>query len=201
MGKDIQVGDRVRFMDDVGEGVVVEVLLGDKIKVEDEDGFDREYHRKELVVVGDRASEEEAYWNKLPSLSDILAKDVDENKQKKICETFEVKYANARATSQHRRGEHMEVDLHFHELVEDMSMLKDRVFLDVQLNHFERMMRIASEQRIRKIIFIHGVGQGVLRNQIRNRLDLYYPDCSARDANPREYGAGATEITLGQSAF
>jgi hypothetical protein len=175
MGKDIQVGDRVRFMDDVGEGVVVEVLLGDKIKVQDEDG--------------------------LPSLSDILAKDVDENKQKKICETFEVKYANARATSQHRRGEHMEVDLHFHELVEDMSMLKDRVFLDVQLNHFERMMRIASEQRIRKIIFIHGVGQGVLRNQIRNRLDLYYPDCSARDANPREYGAGATEITLGQSAF
>ena len=201
MDTDIKAGDKVRFMDDVGEGVVMEVLGGDKVRVEDEDGFDREYNRKELVVVGDRATEEEAYWNKLPALSDILAKGVDEKKQKRICEKLEVTYANARATSQHRRGEHMEVDLHFHELVEDMSGLKDRVFLDVQLNHFERMMRIASEQRIRKIIFIHGVGEGVLRNQIRTRLDLYYPDCSARDANPREYGSGATEITLGQSAF
>ena len=54
MDNDIKAGDKVRFMDAVGEGVVVEVLSGDKIKVEDEDGFDREYHRKELVVVGDR---------------------------------------------------------------------------------------------------------------------------------------------------
>ena len=82
-----------------------------------------------------------------------------------------------------------------------MSGLKDRTKLDIQLNHFERMMKIATEQRIRRVVFIHGVGQGVLRYQIRSRLDMYYPNCTVRDANPREYGYGATEVFLGQSSF
>ena len=134
-------------------------------------------------------------------MSEVLARDISEEKQKKLQEAFDIKYANERATNQKRRGEFMEVDLHFHELVEDMSGLKDRTKLDIQLNHFERMMRIAAEQRIRQVIFIHGVGQGVLRHQIRSRLEMYYPECSVRDANPREYGSGATEVLLGQSLF
>ena len=125
----------------------------------------------------------------------------DTTTQKKIQEEFELKYANARSTNQKNRGEYMEVDLHFHELVEDMCDLKDRTKLDIQLNHFERMMKIATEQRIRRVVFIHGVGQGVLRHQIRSRLDMYYPNCTVRDANPRKYGYGATEVFLGQSFF
>ncbi len=196
----IRVGDRVKFLNDVGEGVVIE-LKGFNAVVEDEDGFDREYILKDLISVGEKAEEEEMYGNKLPELSEILARDISEERQKKIQEVFEVKYANARATNKKRRGEYMEVDLHFHELVDDISGLKDRTKLDIQLNHFERMMRIAAEQNIKRIVFIHGVGQGVLRHQIRSRLDMYYPECTVRDANPREYGAGATEVFLGQSSF
>ena len=196
----IKVGDRVKFLNEVGEGVVVE-LKGSVVVVEDENGFDSEYPTSELLVVGCKAEEAEMYGNKLPELSEILSKEVSQERQEEIQEAFDVKYANARATNQMRRGEYMEVDLHFHELVDDNSGLKDRTKIDIQLNHFERMMKIASEQKIRKIIFIHGVGQGVLRHQIRSRLDLYYPNCTVRDANPREYGAGATEVYLSQSSF
>ena len=198
--REIKVGDRVKFLNDVGEGVVIE-LKGFNAVVEDEDGFDREYPLKDLISVRGKAEEAEMYGNKLPELSEILARDISEERQKKIQEVFEVKYANARATNQKRRGEYMEVDLHFHELVDDISGLKDRTKLDIQLNHFERMMRIAAEQKIKRIVFIHGVGQGVLRHQLRSRLDMYYPECTVRDANPREYGAGATEVFLGQSSF
>lgn len=196
----IKVGDRVKFLNDVGEGVVIE-LKGFNAVVEDKDGFDREYPLKDLISVRGKEEEVEMYGNKLPELCEILARDISEERQKKIQEVFEVKYANARATNQKRRGEYMEVDLHFHELVDDISGLKDRTKLDIQLNHFERMMRIAAEQKIKRIVFIHGVGQGVLRHQLRSRLDMYYPECSVRDANPREYGAGATEVYLGQSSF
>ena len=137
-----------------------------------------------MLTVGGEAEEEERYGNNLPDMSEVLARDIWREKQKKLQEAFDIKYANERATNQNRRGEFMEVDLHFHELVEDISGLKDRTKLDIQLNHFERMMRIAAEQRIRKVIFIHGVGQGVLRHQIRSRLEMYYPECSVRDANP-----------------
>jgi len=198
--REIKVGDRVKFLNDVGEGVVIE-LKGFNAVVEDEDGFDREYPLKDLISVRGKAEEAEMYGNKLPELSEILARDISEERQKKIQEVFEVKYANARATNQKRRGEYMEVDLHFHELVDDISGLIDRTKLDIQLNHFERMMRIAAEQKIKRIVFIHGVGQGVLRHQLRSRLDMYYPECTVRDANPREYGAGATEVFLGQSSF
>lgn len=194
----VKVGDRVKFLNDVGEGVVIKVETSIAI-VEDESGFDHEYDLAELLpVVGGEVEEEERYGNNLPDMSEVLARDISEEKQKKLQEAFDIKYANERATNQKRRGEFMEVDLHFHELVEDMSGLKDRTKLDIQLNHFERMMRIAAEQRIRKVIFIHGVGQGVLRHQIRSRLEMYYPECSVRDANPREYGSGATEVLLGQ---
>ena len=196
----VKVGDRVKFLNDVGEGVVIKVETSTAI-VEDESGFDHEYDLAELLPVGGEVEEEERYGNNLPDMSEVLARDISEEKQKKLQEAFDIKYANERATNQKRRGEFMEVDLHFHELVEDMSGLKDRTKLDIQLNHFERMMRIAAEQRIRKVIFIHGVGQGVLRHQIRSRLEMYYPECSVRDANPREYGSGATEVLLGQSLF
>lgn len=196
----VKVGDRVKFLNDVGEGVVIKVKTSIAI-VEDESGFDHEYDFAELLPVGGEVEEEERYGNNLPDMSEVLARDISEEKQKKLQEAFDIKYANERATNQKRRGEFMEVDLHFHELVEDMSGLKDRTKLDIQLNHFERMMRIAAEQRIRKVIFIHGVGQGVLRHQIRSRLEMYYPECSVRDANPREYGSGATEVLLGQSLF
>lgn len=196
----VKVGDRVKFLNDVGEGVVIKVETSIAI-VEDESGFDHEYDLAELLPVGGEVEEEERYGNNLPDMSEVLARDISEEKQKKLQEAFDIKYANERATNQKRRGEFMEVDLHFHELVEDMSGLKDRTKLDIQLNHFERMMRIAAEQRIRKVIFIHGVGQGVLRHQIRSRLEMYYPECSVRDANPREYGSGATEVLLGQLLF
>ena len=196
----VKVGDRVKFLNDVGAGVVIKVGTSIAI-VEDESGFDNEYNLAELLPVGGEVEEEERYGNNLPDMSEVLAMDISEEKQKKLQAAFDIKYANERATNQKRRGEFMEVDLHFHELVEDMSGLKDRTKLDIQLNHFERMMRIAAEQRIRQVIFIHGVGQGVLRHQIRSRLEMYYPECSVRDANPREYGSGATEVLLGQSLF
>ena len=134
--REIKVGDRVKFLNDVGEGVVLELSIG-KAVVEDTNGFDREYDVSELIAVGGAEEEAEMYGNKLPDLDQILKRDISEEKQKKIQEQFEIKYANARATNQKRRGEHMEVDLHLHELVDEISGLKDRTKLDIQLNHFQ----------------------------------------------------------------
>lgn len=202
MSKEIKIGSEVKFLNDVGGGIVLEIFSDGTASVEGEDGFDMKYNLTELMLVSDSITEqEEEYNNKLPDLAKIIAQDVNEERQKLIQKDFEIKYANVRATNQQRRGEHMVIDLHIHELIDDQSGLQDRTKLDIQLNHFERMMRIAGEQRVKRVIFIHGVGQGVLRNQIRTRLDSYYPDCTVRDGNPREYGAGATEVILGQSSF
>jgi dsDNA-specific endonuclease/ATPase MutS2 len=47
--------------------------------------------------------------------------------------------------------------------------------LELQLSHFERMLQIGIRQRMKKLVFIHGIGQGVLRHQIWSRVDSVLP--------------------------
>ena len=106
--------------------------------------------------MGGEKEEAEMYGNKLPELRDIISRDISEERQRAIEKDFESKYENARSISSKKGEEKMIIDLHFHNLVDDSTGLDDKAKLDIQLNLFERMMGIATEQRIRKVIFIHG---------------------------------------------
>jgi hypothetical protein len=48
----------------------------------------------------------------------------------------------------------------------------------------------------RKIVFIHGVGNGKLKLEIRRSLDRDYPQLKYQDASFQEYGYGATMVIL-----
>lgn len=197
--RELRKGDKVKFLNEVGEAEVLKVLPSGKVLLEDENGFDMEVHPKELLLIND--DEQDLYNNKLPDVSEILDRELDEKKRKAIEANFKEKYSNIQQVNSKRGGEHWVIDLHFHELVDYVDDFTDSAKLEIQLNHFERMMKMAAEQKVRKVIFIHGVGQGVLRHQLRSRLNMYYPECSVRDANPKEFGAGASEVIISQSAF
>ena len=164
--REFRAGDRVKFVNDVGTATVLR-LDGDAVIVEDEDGFERTVERSELMDAGDRELDEKKYGNKLPSVAQLLTQEVGERRMKELQRDCEVRYRHAQATSMSRRDAHMEVDLHIHELVDDQRGLADRAKLAIQMAHFERMMDIAKREKLRRIVFIHGVGQGVLRHQIR----------------------------------
>jgi dsDNA-specific endonuclease/ATPase MutS2 len=67
--------------------------------------------------------------------------------------------------------------------------------LEVQLQEFRRVMAENIKKKGQKIVFIHGKGEGVLRNALLKELKKY-PHCTAQDASFREYGFGATQITI-----
>jgi len=90
----------------------------------------------------------------------------------------------------------VEVDLHIHEIVEDHAGLTDGEILDLQLKRFETVLDSAMHKKIKKIVFIHGVGQGRLKYEIARILDKKYPDLKYQDASFREYGYGATMVLL-----
>ena len=193
-------GQRVKFLNDVGSATVIRVE-GGQVVVTDEDGFDRPVAANELMAAPDPEAEAKSYGDTIPDLAKLLAQEVGEKRMKELQKDFEVRYQNTQATSMARRDAHMEVDLHIHELVDDQSGLPDRAKLAIQMDHFDRMMDIAKREKLRRIIFIHGVGQGVLRHQIHNTLEQHHPDCTHRQADPRKYGSGATEVWLGQGAW
>ena len=198
--RDFKIGDLVKFLNDVGTATVLRVE-GNVVIVEDEDGFERSVERAELMDAGDRDQDEKKYGNKLPDVAQLLTQEVGERRMKELQRDFEVRYQHAQATSMSRRDAHMEVDLHIHELVDDQRGLADGAKLAIQMAHFDRMMDIAKREKLRRIVFIHGVGQGVLRHQIRTALDQHHPDCNYREGDPRRYGSGATEVWLGQTSW
>lgn len=193
-------GQRVKFLNDVGSAVVLR-MEGELVVVEDEDGFERSVERRELIAALEPEVEADKYGNTIPDIATLLAQDVGEKRMRELQKEFEVRYQNSQATSMARRDAHMEVDLHIHELVDDQRGLPDRAKLAIQMDHFDRMMDIAKRQKLRRIVFIHGVGQGVLRHQIRTSLDQHHPDCTYREGDPRKYGSGATEVWLGQASW
>ena len=94
------------------------------------------------------------------------------------------------------RPQIIEVDLHIHELIDNTSGLSNSDMLNVQLKEFNRVMTDNLKFKGQKIVFIHGKGEGVLRQALLKELRQKYPRCQAQDASFREYGFGATQITI-----
>ena len=91
-----------------------------------------------------------------------------------------------------------EVDLHIEALTDDDSALTDHEKLGLQISYFLRCVNAAIANHVQKVIFIHGVGQGVLKNEIIKELKQYR-GVHFFDAPMAKYGVGATEVYFGNN--
>lgn len=89
-----------------------------------------------------------------------------------------------------------EVDLHIHEIMENTSGMTPGEIINVQLARFRTSLDGAINARQRKIVYIHGSGEGKLKHEIRRIIDREYPRCIYQDASFREYGYGATLVII-----
>lgn len=88
----------------------------------------------------------------------------------------------------------VEVDLHIEELVKRPSMLAPSEMLRIQLQHFDTAVSNALAENHASLVIIHGVGEGVLRKQVRERLKQISHVKSIENADPKKYGNGATLV-------
>ncbi len=89
-----------------------------------------------------------------------------------------------------------EVDLHIGELVSNAKELKPAEILEIQMARFKVTLEGALKAKAKKIVFIHGVGNGKLKHELRKELDSNYPKLRYQDASFREYGYGATMVFI-----
>ncbi|MCM1332633.1 MAG: DUF2027 domain-containing protein [Bacteroides sp.] len=116
-------------------------------------------------------------------------------KKKKAVDSVKTQSAPTKAKKQ-INPDVIEVDLHIDELLDTTAGLSNSDILSVQLKEFNRVMSENVRHPGRKIVFIHGKGEGVLRNAILKELKHKYKTCTAQDASFREYGFGATQVTI-----
>lgn len=100
------------------------------------------------------------------------------------------------AKRDNRKDELLTVDLHINELLDSTSGMSNGEILNYQLDKFREVMEQYKSKREKKIIFIHGKGEGVLRKAILDELKKKYKNCIWQDASFQEYGFGATEVTI-----
>ncbi|MCM1320377.1 MAG: DUF2027 domain-containing protein [Muribaculaceae bacterium] len=90
----------------------------------------------------------------------------------------------------------IEIDLHINELVDTTAGMQNADMLNLQLDTVRRVMKENQRRLGQKIIFIHGKGDGVLREAVRSLLRREWSACELQDASFREYGFGATLVTV-----
>ena len=90
----------------------------------------------------------------------------------------------------------LEVDLHIHELLDNINGLSNSDMLHYQMDKFHEVLGKYADQKGQKIVFIHGKGDGVLRKAIEKELKTRYKAYYYQDASFREYGFGATMVTI-----
>jgi len=90
----------------------------------------------------------------------------------------------------------VEVDLHIQQLLDSTVGMSNTEMLNLQLNKFRQTMEENRNRKGQKIVFIHGKGEGVLRSAILSELKLKYKNFPVQDASFKEYGFGATMVTI-----
>lgn len=95
-----------------------------------------------------------------------------------------------------KKTEIIEVDLHIDELLDSTAGLSNADMLQYQMEVFHKKLEENKNRKGQKIVFIHGKGEGVLRKEIEKELKSRYKNYYFQDASFREYGFGATMVTI-----
>ena len=160
------VGEKVRFINESGTGIIKKIIDSNTYIVEDDTGFDIEIKFKELVkihsdVYPDTPADPEPCYRSIPRLD----------------------YGK-------------EIDLHIHQLIEDETNLLSHEKLLLQLSSLANYINdYILPERISEFVVIHGVGKGALKSEIYHYF-LNKKGFFICDADYRKYGKGATKVKV-----
>ena len=177
-----QTGDMVETLDDVITGRVM-AIDGDQVTIETETGFPMVFPATSLI--------------KVPGKEQIRVSNFEVAKAKRIKEEPARKKTSIPKPKE-RNAPKMEVDLHIHQLVPSSKGMSNYDMLNLQLETAKRKLEFAMQKRIQKVVFIHGVGAGVLQEELKYLFGRY-DNITYYEADYQKYGAGATEIYIYQN--
>lgn len=180
-----KVGDKVAVLDAAIRGVVLKI---DKrnLLIEDDEGFEIIFTENQLVKI-------EKDQNELSKFSDInnplLQAKINSQSKRRVSSQKKNKKAGTIPP--------MEVDLHIQHLVKTTKGMQNFDILSLQLDTAKHKLEFAIRKRIPRIVFIHGVGEGVLEKELHYLLNRYSVRIS--QGSYLKYGEGATEVYILQN--
>ena len=227
----MDIGDKIKFLDDIGGGTVKGFAREGYAIIVDKDGFEIPYPIKQCVVVEKyeaqpKISEEEklrytqqrkeAEAKEAKQKRKLLEKEEKRRFELELRQALKDKYSTDVLSGSGKRQkikikamQHeedslvretafgvLEVDLHAYQLLLTTKGMGNTDILLYQLSKFNEVMRQYHRKKGTQLVFIHGKGEGVLRNALLHELRTKYPQCYWQDAPFHKYGFGATKVTI-----
>ncbi len=177
-------GDEVSVLDEAVNGVVL-FVKEDQVTIESTDGFTMTFFVNELIKVHNSS-------NLMNSIKSFNSGEINKEKEEPKPRSF------VKERKEKREISVPEFDLHIEKLVPNKRGMSNYDILTLQTETAKRHLEFAIRNRIPKIVFIHGVGEGVLKAEL-DFLFGRYDTISFQDANYQKYGLGATEVYIKQN--
>ncbi|PQJ78735.1 Smr/MutS family protein [Polaribacter porphyrae] len=179
----LEIGNKVAVLDDVLKGKVIKIN-NNEVLIEAEDGMMYSFDESELVKIGIEQKE----LSKYSDINNPLLKEKKSLYQPKN-----------NLFKKDKNEVILKVDLHINQLVKSTRNLDNYDMLNIQLDTAKQKIEFAIQKRISKVVFIHGVGEGVLKSELQRLLNKY--PVRYYDASYKKYGLGATEVYIYQNGF
>ena len=174
----LQIGQHVVLLDGLTEGVVISSTI-DSVVIRDETGLEYKFHPKEVVV----KNKDQFQFSKFSDINNKLLKQKQRSSVKK-----------SSVFKKSKKEIIMKVDLHIEKLVKSTRGMNSTEIINKQLDYAENQLKFALNKKIHKIIFIHGVGEGFLKSELKRIIENYRLTYYA--ASYKKFGMGATEVSL-----
>ncbi len=179
--KQFTIGDRVETIDDMISGKVIKVEP-ENVIVETDEGFQMQFPPYALIKTADAPPLE------VTNYEAALAKK----------EKHQPKKSTQKVKRKERNAPKMEVDLHIHQLTSSTKGMSNFDMLNLQLDTAKNKLDFAIRNRIQKVVFVHGVGEGILKEELKYLFGRY-DNLRYYDADYKKYGLGATEVYIYQN--
>ncbi|MBF2708551.1 Smr/MutS family protein [Flavobacterium soyangense] len=178
-------GDKVSVLDEDVNGVVLSVK-NKEVTIETTDGFVMTYFANELLKTNDSS-------NLMDFVKKMNVGEVVKEKEIPKPRSF------VKEKKDKREIPAPEFDLHIEKLVPNKRGMSNYDILTLQAETAKRHIEFAIKNRIPKIVFIHGVGEGILKSELDFLLGRY-DNIAFQDGNYQKYGQGATEVYIKQNS-
>jgi len=175
-------GEIVGFLHEKGKAEILLYINSFQIRILNDDGFEEIRPENELIKI---------FGNEYISPPNDI--EIIKTAKKKKSNSSNIFVSSTKESK-------WEIDLHIEHLLDTHNGLSNTEILLKQLTHFKSTFSKAKSQRINKLIVIHGVGEGVLKNEIRTFLTRQ-EHIEFFDASYIDYGKGATEIRFYHSKY
>jgi len=177
----LEIGSKVAVLDEAISGVVVSVA-GLNVSFESDDGMRYVYNISDLIKI--EIDQDELQKQVKVNNSFLRGKLKDESKKVSVKKT--------------RKEVVLEVDLHAEKLIKSTKGMDKFDVLNLQIDTARHKLEYCIQKSISKIIFIHGVGEGVLKSELHYLFNKY--PVKYYDASYQKYGLGATEVYVFQNS-